>query len=99
MNHQANLTGRLSLLTDGLYHFLSKLFPVITLPFFGLCMIHMYGPFLWGEFYSQFLWMLSIAFFLQFGSVQMMGISVFRQDLSDEVREGLQSRYMLLVAC
>jgi hypothetical protein len=86
-------------IADSVYRFLSKLFPVITLPLFGLFMMHFYGPFLWSEFYSQFLWLLSIAFFLQFGSVQMMGISVFRQDLADEVREGLQSRYMLLVAC
>lgn len=68
------------------------------LPLLGLSMMHLFGPFLWGEFFREFLWLLSISFLLQFGSVQMMGVSSFSHTLEDEVREGLQSRFILLVA-
>jgi hypothetical protein len=97
MNYSASQTTRFPFLSESLYRFLLNFLPVTLLPLLGLGMQHFYGPFLWGEFYRQFLWIMSLAFFLQLGSRQMMGLAVFNDTLEEEFRVGLQSRSILLI--
>jgi hypothetical protein len=97
MNYSARETTRFAFISETLYRVVLNFLPVTLLPLLGLAMNHLYGPFLWGDFYRQFLWIMSLAFFLQLGSRQMMGTAVFNDTLEEEFKQGVQSRIVLLI--
>jgi hypothetical protein len=75
---------------------LQNFISALGLPLFALYIAVSYGHFLWGDFYRNWLWLLSISFIMQSGSVQMLSGLVQEHKL-EELQEGFRARMVLII--
>lgn len=80
-----------------LYNFrIQNLISSLGLPLFALYVSVNFGHFLWGDFYRIWLWLLSISFLMQAGSLQMLS-GIEPQFKLEELQEGFRARLILML--
>jgi hypothetical protein len=75
---------------------LQNIISATALPLFALYISANYGHFLWGDFYRIWLWLMSLSFILQMGSVQMI-LNEETEYKLQEIQDGINARIVLLL--
>jgi hypothetical protein len=97
MNYSIQSVSKSSAKIESASRFILTHAQTISITLLSLIVSHIYGHFLWGDFYKQYLWIISIAFFLESGSNHLLRLSLIDDNLEDEIKQGLQSRIVILL--